>query len=180
MKISRFSHYPLKISRVFLVCENRLPFDTTAASGYGLVLLVEILVLAMTLLSTVSFFTVYITVCTYLKSFIDDFALIIAQANVSIQQNVSVKERLKQFIDFSLECNRWFDMRGSFSLVICSACHQLLSLNSVFCFVLSVEYWQFSRISWAHQFSFKLYWAVLNWPLYLFCWKMYVEWQFAS
>lgn len=95
----------------------RLPFNTRGPMGFNIAILIDMYLCWTFLIGSVAFVIVYVSICTFFKSCIDDLATIISTLDANMPRSRSVENKLKQFIELHLKCYRWVINRFDFHFV---------------------------------------------------------------
>lgn len=85
---------------------HSMPFDTNAPVGFEVALVFDVILCWSCLITAVAFLAIYVSICTYIWSFIDDLAIIVANSNGIAEYGDQVKMHSKQFVDLCVDCYR--------------------------------------------------------------------------
>lgn len=90
----------------------RIPMDTHQPVSFGIALLIEFSVVFALLEITAMFIIIYISVCTYVLTLIDDLSsiMIIERTETAIEQRISQKENFLRFIQLHKDLYKCSDI----------------------------------------------------------------------
>lgn len=80
-------------------CFRSLPFDTRTFAGFITVTIFNVIIAFSCVELYVAFAAIYVGICTYIKSCIDDISLTVNRLNVEIYQNGLIRAELKEIIE---------------------------------------------------------------------------------
>lgn len=74
--------------------------------GFAVVLVIELCVCRSFLMVALAFAALYISVCSYIWSCVEDLAMIIDDSNMKLDEKLSIKSNLLQYIRLHMQCYR--------------------------------------------------------------------------
>lgn len=85
-----------------------MPFNVHTPVRFFIALVAEYLVCVCYMVVSIIFLLLYVGICTYFWSCIDDLSSIIAESEESTDQRITMKAKLVQFIDLHRHLYKYF------------------------------------------------------------------------